>query len=175
MATMNRNVNLEEINAEGFVDIQYLRYQTLPQKAVFWGSVVAAAVWNLVGSFVLHLESQIQIMVTVLILGIGVLFGCNYNEDFSLLRYFILIFFNDKVMLRTKPMEDMDQIKVSSERMAREEELQKKMEEAASPEEQKKLMTRVIIGAIIFVVLFLIITTYLSSMKSDVIHHIIEF
>lgn len=174
MATMNRNVNLEEINADGFIDIPYLRHQTILQKVFFWGSVVIGIGWNVVGSFVLHLDSTVQTMLTVLILGVGVLFGCNYNEDFSLLQYFYLIFFHDKVVLRTKPMEDIDQIKVSFDRIAKEEEAQRKMEEAASPEEQKKLMIRVIIGALIFVVIFIIVTTVLSSIDTEVIHHIVE-
>lgn len=35
MASMNRNVNLEEINTDAFMGITYLNYQSLAQKFLF--------------------------------------------------------------------------------------------------------------------------------------------
>ena len=36
MATMNRNINLEEINADAFMGIPFLNHQTIIQKVEFW-------------------------------------------------------------------------------------------------------------------------------------------
>lgn len=37
MASMNRNVNLEEVNTDAFMGISYLNYQSMLQKVVFIG------------------------------------------------------------------------------------------------------------------------------------------
>ena len=40
MASMNRNVNLEEVNTDAFMGISYLNYQSMLQKVVFIGGIV---------------------------------------------------------------------------------------------------------------------------------------
>lgn len=41
MAQMNRNMNLEEIDADALFGIDALKNQTILQKIVFFGSVIA--------------------------------------------------------------------------------------------------------------------------------------
>ena len=43
MAQMNRNVNLEEIDADALFGIDALKNQTILQKIAFFGSVIAGA------------------------------------------------------------------------------------------------------------------------------------
>ena len=40
MASMNRNVNLEEVNTDAFMGISYLNHQSMLQKVVFVGGIV---------------------------------------------------------------------------------------------------------------------------------------
>lgn len=46
MAQMNRNVNLEEIDSDALFGIDALKNQTILQKIVFFGSVIAGVLVN---------------------------------------------------------------------------------------------------------------------------------
>lgn len=174
MATMNRNVNLEEVNSDAFMGIPFLNHQTMLQKVLFWGSVIAAIVWNIVGTFVLHINANIIIFTTLIPLGFGVAFGCNYNEDLSLLSYLKLILFKPAVVYVTKPTEDFEQIKTVAARMDREAELREKQKNV-TPEQQHKLLIKLLSGILIAVVLFIIALIVIVSSHEDVLHHIIQF
>ena len=91
MASMNRNVNLEEINTDALMGISYLNYQSLPQKIVFIGGIIAGVAINLIGTFIFNISINVSIFLTLIPILIGVAFGCNYNEDLSLIRYFKLL------------------------------------------------------------------------------------
>ncbi len=173
MATMNRNVNLEEVNSDAFLGIPFLNYQSPLQKIIFWGSVIVGVVWNILANFWLHINANITVFVTLLPLIAGVLFGCNYNQDLTLFQYIVLVMFKPSKVYMNKPYEDLKQIKATKERIKKEEELRKMEEMKASPEEQKRLLIKLILGAAIAVIFFIIILIVIASTKTDVIHHII--
>lgn len=173
MATMNRNVNLEEINSDAFLGIPFLNYQTPVQKLIFWGSVIVGVLWNILATFVFHINSTVVILITIFPLLLGVLFGCNYNQDLTLIQYIVLILFKPSKVYVNKPYEDLKQIKATKERMKKEEELRLREELKASPEEQKKLLIKLLFGAGIAILLFVILLIVIASTRTDVIHHII--
>ena len=86
MASMNRNVSLEEINTDAFMGITYLNYQSLAQKVIFVGGIVVAVGGNLIGTFIFNIGVNVSVFLTFIPLLIGVMCGCNYNEDLSLVR-----------------------------------------------------------------------------------------
>ena len=90
MATMNRNINLEQINSDAFLGIPFLNYQTPIQKMEFWGAIVIAVIWNFVGNFFLHINPALIVLFTILFVLIGAAFGCNFNQDLSLIKYIYL-------------------------------------------------------------------------------------
>lgn len=173
MATMNRNVNLEEINSDAFLGIPFLNYQSPLQKLIFWGSVIVGVLWNVLATFLFHINANIVVIVTILPLLVGVLFGCNYNQDLSLFQYIILVLFKPSKVYMNKPAEDLKQIKETKERIKREEELRMREELKASPEEQKRLLIKLVLGVVIAVVFFIILLIVIASTRTDVIHHII--
>ena len=87
MASMNRNVNLEEVNTDAFMGISYLNHQSMLQKVVFVGGIVIGIAINLVGTFVLDISINITMILTLLPIILGVAFGCNFNEDLSLILF----------------------------------------------------------------------------------------
>ena len=102
MASMNRNVNLEEINTDAFMGISYLNYQSIPQKIVFIGGVLVGIALNLIGTFILDISINVSILLNLVPLLVGVVFGCNYNEDLSLIKYmktYIGVFYYEKLHL----------------------------------------------------------------------------
>lgn len=172
MATMNRNVNLEEINSDAFMGIPFLNHQTISQKVLFWGSVIIAVIWNILGTFLFHINAGIIIALTLVPLAFGVAFGCNYNQDLSLLEYLKLILFKPATVYVTKPMEDLEQIKTAAARMDREAELLEKQKEV-TPEQQRKLLIRLLTGVLVVVILFIIVLIVLIASKEYVLHHVI--
>lgn len=173
MATMNRNVNLEEVNSDAFMGIPFLNHQTVLQKVLFWGSVVAAVAWNIAGTFFLHINANIIIFSTLIPLAFGVAFGCNYNEDLSLIAYLKLILFKPAVIYITKPTEDLEQIRIAAARMDKEAELRERQKNV-TPEQQRRLLIKLLSGALIAVVLFIIVLIVIASSNKDVLHHIIQ-
>lgn len=173
MATMNRNVNLEEVNSDAFMGIPFLNHQTVLQKVLFWGSVIAAVAWNIAGTFFLHINANIIIFSTLIPLAFGVAFGCNYNEDLSLIAYLKLILFKPAVVYITKPTEDLEQIKIAATRMDKEAELRERQKNV-TPEQQRRLLIKLLSGALIVVVLFIIVLIVIASSNEDVLHHIIQ-
>lgn len=173
MATMNRNVNVEEVNSDAFMGIPFLNHQTALQKALFWGSVVAAVGWNISGTFFLHINANIIVFSSLLPLAFGVAFGCNYNQDLSLIAYLRLILFKPAAVYITKPTEDLEQIKIAAARMDKEAELREKQKDV-TPEQQRRLLIRLISGIAAAAVLFIIALIVISSSDKDVLHHIIQ-
>ena len=65
MASMNRNVNLEEVNKDAFMGISYLNYQSMLQKVVFIGGIVIGIAINLVGTFLLEININVTMILTL--------------------------------------------------------------------------------------------------------------
>lgn len=174
MATMNRNVNLEEINTDAFMGIPYLNYQSPLQKVIFWGSLVVAIGINLIINFFFQINMVLTILFTLLPLMVGIAYGCNYNEDLSLIQYFKLIMFKPTKTYFSCPTEDLQYLRNSAERIRQEEELKKRQQQQATPEEQRKLLFKLLIGIVIAVVFLVVILVAIYSTKTEEVHHTIS-
>lgn len=177
MAQMNRNVDVEELNSDALFGIQYLNYQTIPQKIIFFGSIVLAIAFMLIGNFWLQLNSQLTVLLMVIPIIPGILFGTNYNQDLSMIRYIELILFKPSKTLVSKPTEDVAVIRANEKKLKLEEEAKLK-ENKQSPAEQRKLLIKVIT---IFVICAVGLVTFLvaghmhaDSVKQNSVHHTVE-
>lgn len=173
MASMNRNVNLEEINTDAFMGISFLNYQSLPQKAIFIGGIVAAIAINLVGTFVFDISMNFSMFLAFIPLLIGTAFGGNYNEDLSLIQYFRLLISKPAKAYYSKPVEDLEQLH-NSEMRIRKEELRKQQQEKLSDEAQKKLLIKMGIIAAISIIIFIALVVVLKATKKNELHHTIQ-
>lgn len=174
MASMNRNLNLEEVNSDAFMGIPFLNHQTIIQKVLFVGSIVCSVAVFIVGIFVFNINPNILIVVSLVPLAFGVAFGCNYNQDLSLIKYLRLILFKSSVKLVTKPTEDIEQIKNSADRIRQEEELKRNQERQTSPEEQKKLLIKMLAGVLLAVGILVTFLILASTMKTEEVHHNVD-
>ncbi len=174
MASMNRNVNLEEINTDAFMGISFLNYQSLPQKAIFIGGIVAAIAINLVGTFVFDISMNFSMFLAFIPLLIGTAFGGNYNEDLSLIQYFRLLISKPAKAYYSKPVEDLEQLHNSEMRIRKEEELRKQQQEKLSDEAQKKLLIKMGIIAAISIIIFIALVVVLKATKKNELHHTIQ-
>lgn len=171
MATMNRNLNLEEVNSDALMGISYLNYQTVSQKVIFFGSIIVGIALNLLGNFLFHIGTGASICITLIPLIVGIAFGCNYNQDLSLIKYVKLLLFKPSVTYYSKPTEDIEQIKNSASRIKKEELLKERQQQQASPEEQKKLLIKLLIGVIAFIIFMIVILMVISGSRTQEIHH----
>lgn len=173
MATMNRNLNLEEVNSDAFMGIPYLNYQSIFQKIIFFGSILLGIVLNIIMTFFFDVNRNLAIVLTILPLTVGVAFGCNYNQDLTLIQYLMLILFKPKKTYGSKSTEDLAYIRTSAEKVRREEELRNRQN--LSPEEHRKFLLKVIIGIVVIVVLFIMVLFVIKTMKpAPELHHTVE-
>lgn len=171
MATMNRNVNLEEINSDAFMGIPFLNYQTVWQKAIFIGSIVTGIGLCIVSIFCFNLNTNVAVLLTLLPLIVGIAFGCNYNQDLSLLKYLKLILFKPSKIYYSKPTEDLVQLKNAADRIRQEDELKQQEAKKASPEQQRKLLLKLVVGMLAFFLFMAIIIIVIMQSKTESIHH----
>ena len=171
MATMNRNVNLEEINSDAFMGIPYLQYQTILQKGILIGSIVTAIGINLIGSFFWDINTNLIIVITLFPLIAGVAFGCNYNQDLSLIRYLRLFISKPSKAFYSSSTEDIVHLRNSAARIIREEELQKRQQQNVSQEEHKKLLIKLLVGIAISAAALIIALALIGNLKKEEVHH----
>ena len=173
MAVMNRNPNLEEISSDAFMGIDLMKYQTMPQKIVLFVCVGLGVGVNIWGSFSGQMDLTATVFIAAIPIAIGVLFGCNYNEDLSLLQFIKLSFSNPAQILYSKSTEDLEYLRSSAERI-RQEELKKNQTEEEEEEEHRKLLYKLLMVAGIVVFAFIILLFALSSSKTEEIHHTVS-
>lgn len=170
MATMKRNVNLEEIDTDAFMGITFLKYQTIGQKVIFIGSIVVSVVFTILGSFLFHLNQNILILCTLSPLLLGVMFGANYNQDYSLIEYIVLLIKKPVQKYVSHPFEDITHLREIRKSLEEEDKLRNKNNEFTEGF-KRKLMLSLVIGAIAMVVIVVVIIVVGKSLSSDDIHH----
>lgn len=174
MATMPRNINLEEVGTDALFGIEYLNHQTILQKIFFFGGIALGIIWNIVGNFFLHCNVALIILGTLICIFFGVILGCNFNQDLTLIQYFKLIFFHSETIYVSKPTEELKQIKQANAKMIKEKELREKQQQSVSAEEQHKFLIKVLaVVGIVFLLFVLIVILLLNGQQEDV-HHIVN-
>lgn len=168
---MNRNVNLEEINSDAFMGIPYLQHQTVLQKGILTGSIITAVGINLAGNLLWNANMNLVVVITLFPLIVGVAFGCNYNEDLSLIMYFRLIISRPSKAFYSRPTEDIVQLRNSAARIAKEEELQKRQQQGISQEEHKKFLIKTLAGMVVLIAVFAAVLALIKNLKQEDVHH----
>ena len=174
MAQMNRNVNLEEIDSDALFGIDALRNQSILQKIVFFGCVIAGVLVNVL--LPLYFETP-RIVCILIILGlqkVGVATGCNYTEDMTYGKYMFYFFFKPTTPLFYESTEDVEKIREKAEIIKREEEMMLRRQQQADPMAQRKLLMKVIIFVIVLVVSIGAVFIYSGMKENDNLHHKVE-
>lgn len=173
MAAMKRNVNLEEIDTDAFMGITYLKNQSPVQKFIFIAGLVMAIAVEILGSILLNFNGVTTFIVGFIPLLVSVAFGCNYNEDFSLIEYIMLIISSPTKEYFSNPYEDLEHLHSSAERIRQEEELLEREKRKASDEEQRKLLIRAVIAFAIFVAVIIVAIISIKIFKTTDTHHVV--
>ena len=144
MAQMNRNVNLEEIDSDELFGIDALKHQTILQKIIFFGCVIAGVLLNVLLPLLLETPTIVCILIFMALLMVGVAFGCNYTEDMTYGKYLYCFFFKPTQPLFYESTEDVVKIREKAKELQREEELLLRARQQADPAAQRKLLIKLV-------------------------------
>ena len=153
MAQMNRNMNLEEIDADALFGIDALKNQTILQKVVFFGSVIAGVLLNVLLPLFFSTPRIVCILIFMALLMVGVAVGCNYTEDMTYGKYLYYFFFKPSTPLYYRSTEDAKKIREAAKKLEIEEEMLLRKKQQADPKAQRKLLIKVIAFVVILSVL----------------------
>lgn len=174
MAQMNRNVNLEEIDSDALFGIDALRNQSILQKIVFFGCVIAGVLVNVLLPLYFETPKIVCILIFLGLLLVGVAIGCNYTEDMTYGKYMFYFFFKPTTPLFYESTEDVEKIREKAMEIKREEEMTLRRQQQADPVAQRKLLMKVIIFVIVLVVSIGAVFIYSGMKEKDNLHHRVE-
>ena len=174
MAQMNRNINLEEIDSDALFGIDALKNQTFFQKVVFFGSVLLGVLVNVCLPIYFDMPRMICVFIFLVLLGVGVAFGCNYTEEMTYGKYLYYFFFKPKKELTYQSTEDMQYVRRKAEEIKKEEELTLQRKRQADPGEQRKLLVKLIAFVMILVIGIGAVFAYSGMKEQNHKHHTVE-
>ena len=171
MAQMERNVNLEEIDADALFGIDALKGQSILQKLIFFCCLLAGIVANVCMPMFLHTPRVVCVFIFLGCILVGIAFGCNYTEDLTYGKYLYCYFIKPVKTLRYESTEDIELIKKRAEELKKEEDLLLKRERNANPREQRKLLVRLLAFVLVMAILLLSALVYVKAVKPKSYHH----
>lgn len=171
MAQMERNVNLEEIDADALFGLDALKGQSIIQKLIFFCCLLAGIAANVCMPMFLHTPRVVCVFIFLGCILVGIAFGCNYTEDLTYGKYLYCYFFKPVKTLRYESTEDIELIKKRAEELKKEEDLLLKRERNANPRDQRKLLVRLLAFVLIMVILLLSALVYVKAVKPKSYHH----
>jgi hypothetical protein len=174
MAQINRNVDLEEIDSDALFGIDALKGQTILQKAVFWGSVAGGVLINVCLPLIFHTSRILCVALFLLLLLMGIAFGCNYTEDMTYGKYLWCFFFKPEREAVYRSTEDMAEIRKKADLIRKQEERKLQAKRQADPKEQKKLLMKLLIFGMILIIAVGGLMFYSNKKAANEIHHTVE-
>lgn len=173
MVSLNRNHNLEEINADGFLGIDMMKNQTVAQKVVLFGAVAIGMGINIFGNMLWGLDMMTTVILTLIPIVIGALFGLNYDEDLTLLGYIKISLFQDSVVYYSQSTEDLEVIRKSAEQIKEKERLE--AERLENPDQEHRAMLIKMVSIIAIVAVVVIIFLFVSKgTQTQELHHTVS-
>ena len=171
MAQMNRNVNLEEIDSDALFGIDALKNQTILQKIVFFGSVIAGVLLNVLLPLYYDTPRIACILMFLGLLLVGVAFGCNYTEDMTYGKYLYCFFFKPSILLTYISTEDVEKVREKALVLKKEEEMTLRQKQQADPEAQRKLLIKLVLFVVVIAVAIGSVFIYKGINQDKNLHH----
>ncbi len=99
MPQMERNLDLESVDADTLFGIEALRHQSIGQKILFYGCLAGGILANTLMPRILHTPGWANVLIFTALLAIGIAGGCNYTQDISYGKYLCCMLFEKKTVL----------------------------------------------------------------------------
>lgn len=174
MAQMNRNVNLEEIDSDALFGLDALKNQTFLQKIIFFGAVIIGVLANVLLPLFMETPRIVCILIFMVLLLIGVAFGCNYTEDMTYGKYLYYFFFKPTTHIVCESTEDVSQIKKKALELKKEEDMKLQQQRTATPEAQRKLLIKLVAFVLVLVIAIAGVFIYAGTKEETVGHHVVN-
>ena len=174
MAQMNRNVNLEEIDSDALFGLDALKNQSLVQKLVFWCCLISGMLINALLPVFFNTSRLVCFFAFMMLLLVGIAFGCNYTEEMTYGKYLYYFFFRPTQDLQYESTEDVARIREKAVELKAEEELLLRAKEQADPKAQKKLLIKLLVFVTVFALGVGGIFIYGSIKDKNNVHHQVE-
>lgn len=174
MAQMNRNVNLEEIDSDALFGIDALKNQTLLQKIVFFGCVIAGVLLNVLLPLYFETPRALCVVMFLGLLLVGVAIGCNYTDDMTYGKYMYCYFFKPSTPLYFDSTEDIKRIREKAKELKVEEERLLLAQKRADPKAQKKLLIKMVVFILLLAIGIGSVFFYSAMKEKENIHHKVE-
>lgn len=176
MLSMDRNTNLEEIENDAPFGVPYLAHQTLRQKIVFYGIMVATIGLLLYVNLGLKLDLNpyAKDAIALIPAAFAVLFGCNYNQDMSVFRYLMHTIKKPGEVYRYKSTEDIDYIKSEMQKTKLDDDAKIAQQAGVTSAHTKNRIAKFAVIVIIFMAFILALGIYKDATADNGLHHTIE-
>ncbi len=163
MPQMERNLDLENVDSDTLFGLEALKHQSIGQKILFYGCLIAGILANTVMPRFLHTPGIVNVLTFTVLLAIGIAGGCNYTQDMSYGKYVICMLFEKKKMLTYKSTEDV-------RFLAR---LRMRNTEKKEPEagQQKKMVAKAILLVLALIALLTGLYLWQGKKQAEGIHH----
>ena len=168
---MERNLNLEEVDSDALFGLKALKNQSGIQKIIFWGSVSLGVLANVILPMVIDVNRIICVFIFLILLILGVGFGCNYTKDLTYGKYVYQIIFKPKKILKFRSSMGKKQLQLNNEKLIKAED--KKLNEVANKENQKRMLKKIILFILAIILVISSALIYRSISKNQV-HHTVE-
>ncbi len=168
---MERNLNLEEVDSDALFGLKALKDQSMLQKIIFWGSVSIGILINVVLPMVFNVSRLLCVFIFLVLLILGVGFGCNYTKDLTYGKYVYQIIFKPTKELKFKSTMGKEQLQITNEELIKAED--KKLNQVANKENQRRLIKKIVIFILIIVVVISSAFIY-KSISSNNVHHTVK-
>ena len=171
MAQMERNVNLEEIDSDAPFGIDALKNQTIAQKVVFTTCLLGGVLINVALPLLFHTPRIFCIALFLILLCIGIAFGCNYEDEMSYGKYLYRSVFQPVKTLTFCSTEDIREVDKKAEALRQKEEMILRQEAGRDPKEQRKMLLKLILFGVLIVTILGGTLIYKSVTKESSLHH----
>lgn len=171
MAQMQRCVDLEEIDSDALFGIDAFKGQSLSQKIVFWGSVIAGVLLNVTLPLLFKTPTIVCVIIFMVLLFVGAGYGCNYTEGMTYGKYIFLAVFKPSKPLFFQSAEDIKVIRENARKLHADEDARLRRMQNSDPESQKKILLKLLIIGIVFAVLLISLVIFKNFKKNNSIHH----
>ena len=168
---MERNLNLEEVDADAFFGLKAFKYQTIGQKILFFGLLGVGIVINVALPFIFETPRIICIAILLVCLLIAVSFGCNYEEGLTYAKYVYQIIFKPVKRIEFISCLDKRRLRIKNDELLRKEDEKLRTVASATKESQRKLLKKLIIFGAIILTLVAGALGFLVYKDSATIHH----
>lgn len=149
---MERNLNLEEVDADALFGIKAFKYQTVKQKILFFGLVGMGVALNVALPLIFSISRIVCILLSLALLVVAVSFGCNYAEGLTLGRYVYQMIFKPVKRVVFISSLDKKRLRERNNELISKEDMKLREINSKDKEMHKKLLKKIIIFAVSIVI-----------------------